>query len=145
MQKHTRGSLEKNIWISAGERRRCSIASQIMANPKIIFLDESNKGFDSHRAETLKNRIDICLTDDGVDLSQFLASEGFEGLQKPKINCQLEDLVVYYISQLNFWSIKTCEVVHMQIGRNVNHYTIIESTKYYPSSADSQNVSHRRN
>ncbi|KII62136.1 Protein white [Thelohanellus kitauei] len=47
------GSIEKGTGISGGERRRLAIASQIIASPKIIFLDEPTTGLDSHTAETV--------------------------------------------------------------------------------------------
>ena len=50
--------------ISGGEKRRVSIAVQILTDPKILMLDEPSSGLDSHTAHSM------------MELLQALAMEG---------------------------------------------------------------------
>jgi ABC-type multidrug transport system ATPase subunit len=46
--------------VSGGERRRISIALQMLANPKVFFLDEPTSGLDSFTALTVVESLKVC-------------------------------------------------------------------------------------
>ncbi|KAJ1457603.1 P-loop containing nucleoside triphosphate hydrolase protein, partial [Pelagophyceae sp. CCMP2097] len=45
--------------ISGGERRRCSLAAQLFANPDVILLDEPTTGLDSFQALSIVQVLDL--------------------------------------------------------------------------------------
>lgn len=48
--------------ISGGERRRLSIAVEMVTGPKIVFLDEPTTGLDSHNAlKVMKSLKNLCI------------------------------------------------------------------------------------
>jgi len=49
--------------ISGGERRRVSIATELVTMPRLLFLDEPTSGLDSHNALTIMRKLKQLATD----------------------------------------------------------------------------------
>lgn len=63
--------------ISGGQKRRLSIASQLITAPKILFLDEPTSGLDSTASYEVIKYLKSIVVQHKVD---FLSSEGIDGL-----------------------------------------------------------------
>jgi len=63
--------------ISGGQKRRLSIASQLITAPKILFLDEPTSGLDSTASYEVMKYLKSIVVQHKVD---FLSSERIDGL-----------------------------------------------------------------
>jgi len=63
--------------ISGGQKRRLSIASQLITAPKILFLDEPTSGLDSTASYEVIKYLKSIVVQHKVD---FLSSERIDGL-----------------------------------------------------------------
>jgi ABC-type multidrug transport system ATPase subunit len=65
-QAHARIGTPVSKGISGGQKRRVSIASQLITRPKILFLDEPTSGLDSKAAYEVMERIRRVAEDEKV-------------------------------------------------------------------------------
>ncbi|EGW34827.1 ATP-dependent ABC transporter [Spathaspora passalidarum NRRL Y-27907] len=64
--------------ISGGEKRRVSIAIQLLSKPKVLFLDEPTSGLDSSTAETIYSLLETLAKENGTTVILTIHQPSYE-------------------------------------------------------------------